>query len=151
MKAVSVPAAIVKFVESVAPEVFAEPKVGLTMTPMCGADGQSEHSSSTTPAATGDATNESARKNVVLLPYPLEIPSWCSIALMRSTFVHFAEALSSMTCRHTNRAPVITYVHSNFIFYQYKQFINFYDVQIGFVFDHGNCCSTDSSPQAVTI
>lgn len=112
MKAVSVPSAIIKFVMSMAPDVFADPVMGKS--PMLAARRSADSSiateslSQTSIVSVNDGEIVTDKKITVLLPYPIEIPSWCSIALMRSTAIHFAEALSSMTCRQTNRAPMIT-------------------------------------------
>jgi hypothetical protein len=112
MKAVNVPAVIVKFVQSISPDFFTEPKMGVNQRQSASPKGvggsprTADRSVYPAPAAAAEAGSEPPPP--LLLPYPLLVPSWCSFALMRSTSVHFAEALNSMTCRQTNRTPVIT-------------------------------------------
>ena len=103
MKAEGVPAVIVKFVNAISPDVFAEPKFGANT--ILGLLNPNNQGSSTPESSL--KTIDSIKKSSVLLPYPLVVPSFCTIALMRSTSVHLAEALCSMTCRPHNRAPMI--------------------------------------------
>lgn len=112
MKAVSVPAAIVKFVKAVTPDAFSEPRMGEHF-PIPAVKDRGESMESITSRNSLTSSNNEREyscddKMSILLPFPIEVPSWCSTALMQSTLVHFAEALSSMTCRQTNRAPIIT-------------------------------------------